>query len=53
MEIKLVIAGLVKAMEFKEVPGVKVDRLASPALQPFVNGQPGRLPVRVTPVFST
>lgn len=51
MEIKFVLAVLIKSFEFKDT-GVKVDKIISPAVQPFVNGVPAQLPVHITPIHA-
>lgn len=44
----MVLAAFVKTFELKEAPGVKIDRLHAPNLQPYVDGQAHTMPVHVS-----
>ncbi|KAJ6450388.1 cytochrome P450 [Mycena sanguinolenta] len=48
-EIKLIVGTMVKNFEFKDT-GAKVEKYISPAVQPFVDGQPAYLPLEVNPL---
>lgn len=52
VEIKLVIAAMVKLFELKEVPGVKVEKFVAPSVQPFANGKPNRMPLLLVPLHT-
>ncbi|KAF9020929.1 hypothetical protein BDZ89DRAFT_1043064 [Hymenopellis radicata] len=51
MEVKFILAVMIKSFEFKD-SGAKIEKIISPSLQPFVNGEAGLLPIHITPVHS-
>ncbi|KAF8920118.1 cytochrome P450 [Mucidula mucida] len=51
MEVKFIIAVMIKSFEFKD-SGAKIEKIISPSLQPFVNGEAAMLPIHITPVHS-
>lgn len=46
-EYKVIIAHLVRSIEFSSVPGTIVHRKISPTLQPVTDGEGGLLPVQI------
>ncbi|KAK0449598.1 cytochrome P450 [Desarmillaria tabescens] len=52
MQVKTFLAVMVRTFEFKD-SGVKVDKMMSPSLQPFVNGKAAVHPIRISPVHSS
>ncbi len=51
MQIKIILAVLIKSFEFKDT-GVHIGSRLVPSLQPTVDGKPGNLPLYVYPVLS-
>lgn len=47
MQIKIVLAIMIRRFEFKDT-GVKIHKMMSPSLQPFVNGEAAMLPLHVS-----
>ncbi|KAK0232149.1 cytochrome P450 [Armillaria nabsnona] len=47
MQVKMLLAVMVRRFEFKD-SGVKVDKMLSPSLQPFVAGEAATLPIHIS-----
>ncbi len=47
MQIKIVLAIMIRTFEFKD-SGVKIHKMMSPSLQPFVAGEAATLPIHIS-----
>ncbi|PBK80547.1 cytochrome P450 [Armillaria gallica] len=47
MQVKMLLAVMVRKFEFKD-SGVKIDKMLSPSLQPFVAGEAATLPIHIS-----
>ncbi|KAK0496461.1 cytochrome P450 [Armillaria luteobubalina] len=47
MQIKIVLAVMIRRFEFKD-SGVKIHKMLSPSLQPFINGEAATLPLHIS-----